>query len=569
MARFVFDTPNSAQQFIHITGHFQVRDEITTIKLPAWRPGRYELGNFAKNVRGFKVYDQNGKLLSAQKTSKDSWVVFTKGVEELKVTYQYFASELNAGSTYLDKNQLYVNPVNCCIYTDEDFNEPVSVEIKVPSHWDVATSMKVEDHVLTADNFEELFDSPFVASPSLQRRTYESFGVIFNVWFNGEIKPDWERILKDFKAFTDSQVSKFIEFPVKEYHFINHILPNKAYHGVEHQRSTVITLGPTYDVFGDLYTELLGVSSHELYHSWNVKAIRPIEMFPYDYSKENYSRLGYLCEGVTTYMGDLFLLKGEVFTLEQYFVEMNRQLQRHFDNPARFYASVAESSFDTWLDGYVPGVPGRKVSIYTEGCLLSFVLDVRILRATANKYGLDEVMKRLYFNYALENKGVSEGDYKGVIEEVSGEDFTEFFENYINGHNPFESILSDAFDYLGIEMVQKPSSVYSEAHLGLKATRSGTDFIVKGLYPGGTAEMGGLMLEDEITAVNGCVCGGELEKWLKYFDDDTKVLTIRRAGALLEIVLPEVSRTFYSQYSLKKIDNPNGLQEKALKAWMK
>lgn len=568
MVRFVFEIPNPAQQYVHIHAHFEVKDDVTVINLPAWRPGRYELGNFAKNVRGFRVCDENGNLLDSRKTRKDSWTVFTKGVKEIKVSYHYYASELNAGSTYLDKDQLYVNPVNCCVYMDEHFNEPVSVQLNVPSHWDVACSMKNIEFKLEAANFEELFDSPFVASPSLQKRSYESGGVEFYIWFNGEIKPDWDRILKDFKAFTDSQISKFLEFPAKEYHFINHILPYKAYHGVEHQRSTIITLGPTYDVFGDLYTELLGVSSHELYHAWNVKAIRPIEMFPYDYTKENYSRLGYICEGVTTYMGDLFLMKSAVFTFEAYLKEMNRQLQRHFDNPARFYASVADSSFDTWLDGYVPGVPGRKVSIYTEGCLISFVLDVRILRATGNKYGLDEVMKRLYYKFALENKGVGEEDYKQIIEELSGEDFTEFFQKYINGNSPFESILTDAFDYLGLELVQQPSDVYSEGQLGIKAVKSGTDFIVKGLYPGGSGEMAGLMLEDEITAVNGCTCNGEFEKWLKYFDNDTKVLTIRRAGMLQEVVLPEVNRTFYSKYAVKKVESPNGPQEKALKAWM-
>ncbi len=568
MVSFVFDIPNPSQQYVHIQTSFEVKDDVTVIKLPAWRPGRYELGDFAKNVRSFQVYDIQGNKVGCQKISKDSWTVLTKGLDTIKVTYHYYAAELNAGSTYLDKDQLYVNPVNCCVFTDDHFNDDITVKLNIPQHWDVAGSMRREGDTLYSKGFDELFDSPFIASGDLQKRSYESKGVDFHVWFNGEVKPDWDRLLKDFKAFTDSQMSKFMEFPVKEYHFLNQILPYKAYHGVEHQRSTVIALGPSYDVFGDLYNELLGVSSHELYHTWNVKAIRPIEMYPYDFTQENYSKLGYICEGVTTYMGDLFLLKSGVFNLEQYFNEMNRQLQRHFDNPARFYASVAESSFDTWLDGYVSGAPGRKVSIYTEGCLISFVLDVRILKATGNKYGLDEVMKRLYFNYALESKGVSEADYKQIIEEVSGEDFTDFFATYINGNAPFESILTEAFDYLGLEMIQKPSDNYSEASLGIKASRNGNHFVVKALYPGGSGEMAGLMLDDEVTAINGFACNGELDKWLSYFDDDTKVLTIRRAGKTFEVVIPEVTRPFYSQYSIRKIESLGRQQEAALKAWM-
>ena len=248
---------------------------------------------------------------------------------------------------------------------------------------------------------------------------------------------------------------------MKEYHYLNQILPYQAYHGVEHKKSTVVSLGPSYQVFGSLYKELLGVSSHELYHTWNVKTIRPAEMLPYDFTKENYSPLGYLCEGVTTYMGDLFLFKSGVFTLDQYFNEFNTQLQRHFDNHGRLHYSVAESSFDTWLDGYQPGAPGRKVSIYTEGCLIAFITDVKLLQATKNKYGLDEVMKRLFFRFGLENKGVSEMDYKATIEEVGKVSFDAIFEDQIHGTKPYESLLTACLDYIGLELHHKPDESYA------------------------------------------------------------------------------------------------------------
>jgi predicted metalloprotease with PDZ domain len=360
-----------------------------------------------------------------------------------------------------------------------------------------------------------------------------------------------------------------MEFPVPEYHFLIHVLPYKAYHGVEHQRSTVITIGPSYDVFDTLYKELLGVSSHELYHTWNVKAIRPIEMFPYDFTKENYSELGYICEGVTTYMGDLFLYKSGVFNLNQYLLEMNKQLQKHFDNHGRFNYSVAESSFDTWLDGYVPGAPARKVSIYTEGCLLAFVTDVMVLKATENQFGLDTVMKRLYFDFYLKGKGVSEQDYKDVLENLAGISFDAFFEDFIHGNSPYESILTDAFDYIGLQLNHEPSSIYSHGRLGFKAVPNGANFVVKLIYPGSPANLGGLMLEDEIIAVNGYSCQGELDKWLKYFDNDLKHLTILRAGKISEKTLPEVDRNFYMEYSVAPVDKLNTPQINAFDSWRK
>jgi predicted metalloprotease with PDZ domain len=300
MVKYSFSCENPSQQYISIKATFSVNSKTTTVQLPSWRPGRYELGNFAKNVKGFRIFDENNKAVSFKKLVKDAWEVDTEGKKEIRVEYSYFAAELNAGSTFLNAEQLYVNPVNCCVFTEETKREPVELELAIPSDWKIAGSMKENGTVLSASNFEELADSPFICSNSLQYNQYEVNGTIFHLWLNGEVKPDWKRLVKDFKAFTAKQLEKFMEFPVPEYHFLIHILPYKAYHGVEHQRSTVITLGPSYEVFASLYKELLGVSSHELYHTWNVKAIRPADMYPYDFTKENYSELGYICEGVTT-----------------------------------------------------------------------------------------------------------------------------------------------------------------------------------------------------------------------------------------------------------------------------
>ncbi|HNR85724.1 MAG TPA: hypothetical protein PKN38_03875, partial [Taishania sp.] len=347
--QFKIEKPN--QQYIQITAETVALTDNPVIQLPSWRPGRYELGNFAKNVKGFKVFNGNGKPVEFLKISKDAWQLTLAKGETIKIQYAYYAHLLNAGSTFFDATQLYVNPVNCCVYQVGEEQAPCTAELAIPEHWQIAGSMQQEGRKLQAANFDELADSPFICSANLQHDTYEVGATTFHVWFNGITKPDWERVLRDFKAFSAKQIEKFSEFPVDEYHFLIHILPTKAYHGVEHCKSTVICLGPSYDVFGSLYKELLGVSSHELYHTWNVKSIRPIEMFPYDFTKENYSRLGYLCEGVTTYMGDLFLLKSKVFSVEQYLVELAARFQIHFDNHGRFNYSVAASSYDTWLDG--------------------------------------------------------------------------------------------------------------------------------------------------------------------------------------------------------------------------
>ncbi len=568
MLHYFLSVDRANQQYLNIQIEFDTLENDFIFRLPSWRPGRYELGNFAKNIKGLKVFDDKNLSLVATKQTKDSWLVDTSETTKIRIEYSYYAAELNAGSTFVSPNQLYVNPVNCFLYADPLSQEEIAVHLNSNKSWPIACALPNNENVLYAKDFDQLADSPFICSPSLQHKTYHSGNCIFHIWINGEAKPEWDLLIKDFKAFSDKQIEKFIEFPVNEYHFLIHVLPFKAYHGVEHTASTVITIGPSTELFQSYYKELLGVSSHELYHTWNVKTIRPIEMHPYDFSKENYSRLGFICEGITTYMGDLFLLKSNVFSLNQYLEEMKVQLQKHFDNPGRFNYSVAASSFDTWLDGYTPGAPGRKVSIYTEGCLLAFVKDVMLIQATKGKYGMDEVMKRLYFDFALNGRGVSETDYQQQLELISGLPFDEFFDHFIHGTRPYESILADAFDAIGIEFTHRPSKSYAMGRLGFKFAPNGTNTVVTSIYSGSPADLGGLMIGDEIIALNGYLSNLEIDKWLNYFDNDQKELTIARAGKLINLELPEVNRYFYAEYDLKPYEDLTQSQKKLFEKWI-
>ena len=192
-----------------------------------------------------------------------------------------------------------------------------------------------------------------------------------------------------------------------------------------------------------------------------------------------------------------------------------------------------------------------------------------ILKGTDNQFGLDTVMKQLYFDYYLQGKGVSESDYKEVLEKVSGVSFNELFDDFVNGNRPYESILTEALEYIGLELHHSPSPLYSQGRLGFKAIPQGNNFIVKLLYPGGPASLGGLMLEDEVIAINGIAFNGELDKWLNYFDEDFKKITVLRAGQILEFTLPEVDRNFYMQYSVKPLVKMNTPQKVAFDAWRK
>src|SRR6218665_1773775 len=482
----------------------------TLVQLPAWRPGRYELGNFAKNIQKWAAYDEKGTALKFQKVSKDCWKVQTKDVKTLHIRYNYYAAEINAGSTFLDATQLYMNPVNCCVFIPERISEPCTLELKLPADYEVACGLtpssqeKAGEKCYTAKDFHELADSPFIASATLQHNQFVCEGTEFNFWFQGECKPDWSKLNNDFIKFCNHQLEMFKAAPFEKYHFLFQILPYKMYHGVEHTTSTVIALGPGYNLMkGELYEDLLGVSCHELFHAWNIKTIRPVEMHPYDYTKENYSKLGYVCEGVTTYYGDYLLYRCGVFNEQQYFQTFNERLQKHFDNFGRFNLSVADSSFDTWLDGYAPGIPNRKTNIYDEGNLLAFVTDMFIRKNSENKHSLDDVMCYLYNEFALQNKGYSDQDYKGVVEHFANASFDNIFNNYINGIADYEPLLQEAMSYVGCGLVKTSSSKFAEHALGIKVHEVAGVCKVSAVFSGSAADEAGISINDDLLLVNG------------------------------------------------------------------
>lgn len=564
---FHLSIPKPNEQYLHIECSFAVNQEHIEIFLPSWRPGRYEIANFAKNIRGFKVFNEKNQLVPFTKKSKDSWVINAGKSKSLNIKYQYYSNELNAGSTYVSEDMLYVNPVNCFIYTKEHFDSLIEIELDISKDWKIATSLNISERKLAADSFDALFDAPFICSDSLLKKSYTVNGILFNIWFNDLQDVPWKKLIHDFERFTSKQIEDFGEFPSKEFHFLIHTPPFKAYHGVEHLNSTVIALGPSYDVFKGLYSELLGVSSHELYHVWNVKSIRPAAMRPYDFRKENYSKLGYIYEGITTYMGDLYLLKSGVFNITEYLNELQVQFQRHFDNPARFYASVGDSSFDTWLDGYVQGAPGKKVSIYVEGCLLAFVTDYFIRKNTKNKYGIEEVMRRLYYSQEISKEGYDEKDYQQLLENISGVSFQAFFDHYINGIHSYEPILQDALAYFGLEMKLVDSKLISENTLGIKLKPSKSKYVIHSFSSGSPADMCGLCAGDEIIAVNNMKLEGDLEKWLGYFNMRDIRLTIARSQRMIEKKIPVVHRSFYPKYKLNLLEKKSPTQLKALQSW--
>ena len=538
-------------------------EEKMRFQLPAWRPGRYELANFSQNIQKWGAYDNNNNPLAFRKITKDLWEVDTKNILEVTIVYNFYANQLDAGSCYLDEYQLYLNPVHCMFYITGRMEEDYILNLEIPANYQIASSMNQEDNILTVKGFDLLAESPIICSNSLQQITFKVNEIIFNLWFQGECKPDWKKLKTDFIAFIEIQIKKFGGFPVDEYHFFFQITPYRSYHGVEHTKNTVLLLGPGNEIMDKRYKDLLGVCSHELYHTWNIKAIRPVEMYPYNYTKENYFRTGFVAEGVTTYMGDMMLYNSGVFNWEEFIKTQNQNLERHLTNYGRFNLSVADSGFDNWLDGYKLGSPDRKTSIYPDAALCMLMVDLEIIKNTDGTSSLHTVMKELYEDFAIKGKGYTEDDFRSICVKFGGLKVAEIFENHIYGTEDYIPTLKKTLNIIGVELSEKKNTNLSARYFGFMASKENGKIIIKKVEPNSVADKNKIAAEDEITKVNGEKitksisdifknCSKEVSLTIKKkFSKESVLLEIGNHYTLLEFVRKETITD--EQLALRKV----------------
>ena len=456
MLHYFISCPKPTSQFVEI----ELRIPCSTagrirLQLPAWRAGRYQLANFAQNIRGFQVHTSDGKLVAFQKITKDCWELQVPHPSEVLVSYSYWAGKMDAGSAWTDDQQVYLNLVNCCFEVLEFKEEEIEIQVQIHDYpQQVLTLTEVSPCVWSAKNFQELADATLLAAKELIQWDYRVGATTFRCCIHGEVHFNPEQFLNQFQAFTQRMMDDFGEFPEPSYTFIFQLLPYPHYHGVEHRKGTVITFGPAVSLQDTTaMEELIGISCHELYHAWNVCRIRPKELLPYDFSKETYTQAGWILEGITTYFGDLYLLKSGVYDLPTYLKHFEKIVNRESTHLGWKNYSIRESSFDLWLDGYVPGIPDRKVNIYSRGALISFCLDVLLLKEGSS---LAQFMSQLWKAYGFPFQGYTLEEVEGLLISQVGEPakIRGFIDAYIGGKEDLFPLLQKCFRELGISLVE-------------------------------------------------------------------------------------------------------------------
>lgn len=475
MLGYIIRSKNPTSQYIQLELLLDLKAiEQVKLQLPAWRAGRYQLANYAQNIRGFTIKNSAGAKIPFQKTTKDLWEFSsnTKGV--YSISYEYYCGKMDGGSAWVDDEQVYVNLVNCCFDVLGKSEEEIQLVLDLPEYPHHASTLIPDStSIWKAKNFQMLADSTILASKKLIHWEYQVQKTEFHIWIQGEVHFDKKLFLDRFKAFSEKLMAEFGEFPELEYHFIFQLLPYSHYHGVEHRRGTVITFGPAESLKDPIHMEeLLGVSCHELYHAWNVCRIRPKELMPYDFSKETYTKAGLVLEGVTTYMGDLYLLKSGVYDLPTFLRHFEKVIARESASFGWRNYTIQESSFDLWLDGYVGGTPDRKVNIYTRGALLAICMDILLLN---NGSSLATVMTKMWELFGKPCLGYEIEDFENLIIEQFQDlsEISAFFTDFVHGYEDLFPFLQSLLPAIGIEMKETQTEDRLLHQFGIRTNSEG------------------------------------------------------------------------------------------------
>lgn len=533
MLHYQIEFDDYRQHLIHVTLRF-VADPTQVLSLPTWIPGSYLIREFSKHIESVRAYDEEGRLLEIQKFEKNKWRLFNTDHELITVEYDVYAYDLSVRGAYVDQTRLYVNPACACLGLEGQEDKAVEVELFLPDelkYFQLATGMASKSLVkgrftLKAKNYAELIDAPFELAEQT-RFGFEANGISHEFVVSGKHAMNAARMQQDIEKICATEISMFGSAPFSNYTFMTMATAN-SYGGLEHPNSTSL-ISPREDLPkanepeepSEDYQRFLGLCSHEYFHSWLVKFIRPENFVNYDLNKEGYTSLLWIFEGFTSYYDDLILLRSGVISQASYIKLLKTQIDRYLQNPGRFVQSVSESSFDAWVKFYRQDENSNNAgtSYYNKGCLVALCLDLGLrLRGSS----LDALMRKLYEN-AQKGIQVHERTIVELCNELTGDNWIEQINHLINTTD--ELPLDQLFPEFGLSYSLKNDK---SLPLGLKLVDKPEGVLVQSARRDGAAAQSGLSAHDVIIAIDGLKATAKLvEKYAKQ-DGIYSILAFRR-----------------------------------------
>lgn len=541
--------------------------DIVTFKMPVWTPGSYKVREFSQHVD--QSWFTNGENTTKPiRTNKNTWECLAKSAGDLTFTYNLYAFELGVRTSYVDQYMAFLHGPSAFIYVVGKEKENITISFNTPSDWknvEMPLPFDSKESHFTCNNYDLLADSP-VALGTFDVSTYETAGVPHKIVMIGHGNYDLVKVTNDFKRITDEEVKMFDgKHPSPQYiHFIQNV--DNGGGGLEHLNCQTSQVNRWNYGNEERYRNFLGLISHEYFHLWNVKRIRPVELGPFDYETENYTDLLWVAEGITSYFDDLFLKRIGIHTTETYLAALAGNINRLENQPGKDVMTLEESSKLAWVKAYLGNENSKNVTIsyYNKGMLVAWMLDLEIMQNTKGKKRLDDVMLALYNDYYVDkDRGFTPTEFIAVCERIADKSLTDFFTRYV--YDTPEIPYSEYLNYTGVVMDNKAQKNPS---IGMSTKHENGKLIITYVHPSGSGSKAGLSVNDEIIAIDGWRAGADIDAEAGRYEIGQEVELIYARNGKMYSAKVTIEANPAVEFHLSPLDDMTPEQKKVYESWL-
>jgi predicted metalloprotease with PDZ domain len=427
-----------------------IRETTVSVSLPAWSPGMYRIENYARNVQDFRALNAHNQPLNWEQADKQTWRIAKQAADDVEVRYQVFSRDLN-------DQMADVAPPTTFMYVVGQKHVSCTLKYNAPGGWKVYTGLEKRGDRYFASDYDIFIDAPALIG-EFKVLDFEAGGARhYLVFSKRDISLSAPQVTSDVQDIVEATSAIFGKLPYKEYFFLFKVQP-QATNAVEHLNSTHITVGENDFVSQASYRQVLATVAHEFVHLWNVKRIRPAVLGPFDYTREVHTRLLWMFEGITSYYGDLLLVRANIDMPTEYLSRMAAVIDSLEHSPGRRMMSVEEASWNAWTRS--DNLDNNTVSYYTKGELIGLLLDIEIRARTKNQKSLDDVMRYLLETYGNKGVGFPEDGFLKAIETVSGSDFHEFYDIAVQSRKELDYNRYIRQAGLSVDVQLQPAAIY-------------------------------------------------------------------------------------------------------------
>lgn len=541
--------PENRQQTILVRSEFPVSGMRMDLIMANWTPGSYRIREYAANVNRVSATDASGAVLQSRKISKNRWQVETGLATTLVVDYEVHTPDLNVSNSWASDEFSLINGASVFLFTESSRDLPQKLNIRTETkRGNVFTAMPMgeEAGVYRAENYDELVDNPLAVAnaPSYPFKYKNQQYTLLNVGENESW--DGEQASKDVKKIVAETQSFWKVNPLERpYWFLNFAVQAKG--GLEHDHSTVMMTGRRQMSDRKDYIKWLGLVSHEFFHVWNVRHMRPLALADYDYQNEQYTAQLWLAEGLTSYYDNLMLSRAGLIKPQEYMTLLAKDIHRLETTPGRLARSVTEASMDAWIRHYQPNSNSinSTISYYTKGSVIGFVLDAYIREHSTGRRDLDDVMREMYQLYS--ERPYDRDAFQKVLIDVESVEAGEFLQSLLTTASELD--VDAALDWYGLRLIRGPEEADEKSKTDeLDSLQSGfgviweddnSSLVISSVLAGSGGAQAGLIAGDEVLAIGDeRLSHDTLEKLMASFlpGEETSILVSRR-GKIMRLEL--------------------------------